>query len=128
MKALLSILTLLIAAPAAAAPLFFPMSGGTAQIQVEAAAVELDADGIPTTPLTASVSLIDHAGAVVHCEPLGAGERKWFSFGIANNETGRVIVSVFAHAGESCTGPPSIVADDVSVYFFIPPLKPRVVE
>ena len=112
---------------ACAAPIFPPAVSGTYTLGFQTAAVPLDADGVPLTPPTQSVGLLEAKTAdVLVCAAMGNDETLFVSYTVADDATGRIAASGFAYANPDCTGLQSTASDDKAFHFFAGPGKPLI--
>lgn len=111
------------AAPAAGGPIFPPLVSGEYCYRIRAAAVELDAQGVPTTTPTRSVAsriVGDPSGALYGCQVCAPGEV--VSTCVVIPAAGdRAELRGYAFAEPDCSGGESAASDNGAYVFFMPP-------
>lgn len=111
---------------AAAAPIFPPLVSGEYAFGVRTAAVELDENGVPTTPPTFSIGIrrVDVEGApLLLCVDAGAGELVSVRVTVPVSGS-RAELRAVAFNALGCETYESERSDDGAYVFFVPPGAP----
>lgn len=125
----LATLTLALAAPAVAQTVFPPLVSGTYNLGAQAAQLEFDANGDPTTPPTLAISLhMEETPTVqIACTAVNAEGIARFSITLANDGL-RNLIRCRAHGNVDCTGLESPASANRAIVFFNGPERPAVIQ
>lgn len=116
-------ITLVFSISALGIPLFPPRVAGIYTNTIVPGVPDLDADGVPTTPPTVSVSLLLDDGTQLVCAAASPGVPVIVTYAVPDN-AGRQRAHAHAYPAGACAGDISDPSVDPAFYFFIPPKKP----